>query len=107
MSASATAAGTVTLAFSAHGTQGIRRRAAWLQARRAAKTDRIGFALDASARRLAMTVGPFRPGTEALLRGDDPVIGSKSPLALLSDELRCVPDDFSERLQVVMIDHRK
>jgi anti-sigma regulatory factor (Ser/Thr protein kinase) len=76
-------------------------------ARRSAKTDRIGFALDASSRRLTMTIGPFRPGTESLLRGDDPVIGSKSPLALLSDELRCLPEDFCERLQVVMIDHRK
>jgi serine/threonine-protein kinase RsbW len=76
-------------------------------ARRAASGERIGFSLMAESRRLTITVGPFRPGTGELLDGGDPVVGSQSPLCLLTDELRSEPDEQgSERLHVVMVDHR-
>jgi anti-sigma regulatory factor (Ser/Thr protein kinase) len=72
---------------------------------RSASSDRIGFALEAAPRRLEITVGPFRTGSGQSLRAESG--GSpRSPLVLLSDELRTSPDDQGERLHVVMIDHR-
>lgn len=75
-------------------------------AARAATSKRMGFALEAGSRRLALTIGPFALGsTEQLIAGRS---GSKSPLALLSDELVTYPDgDGSELLRVVMVDHRR
>src|SRR5262249_18883193 len=70
--------------------------------RRCASTDRIGFSLEAQSRRLSITIGPFREGTRDLLGGDDPVVGARSPLAVLSDELSCESESVSERLRVVM-----
>ena len=75
-------------------------------ARRCSSGDRIGFGLEAESRRLSITIGPFRDGTHELLDSDDPVVGASSPLALLTDELSCRPDSVSERLRVVLIDHR-
>jgi hypothetical protein len=79
-------------------------------ARRAAHGERIGFCLQSESRRVEMTIGPFRAGTGDLLRGEDPVVGARSPLALLSDELEMEmemeSDDGAERLRVVMIDRR-
>jgi anti-sigma regulatory factor (Ser/Thr protein kinase) len=75
-------------------------------ARRCSSADRIGFSLEAESRRLSMTIGPFRAGTQQLLSGDDPAVGANSPLALLSDELSCERAAADERLNVLMIDHR-
>lgn len=73
---------------------------------RTAELERIGFALSAAPRRLELTIGPFRPGSGALLRGegDD---APRSPLVLLSDELSSSVDPRGETLHVVMIDHRR
>lgn len=72
----------------------------------AATSNRVGFALEATPRRLHLTVGPFAIGsTEELVgRSDVP----NSPLTLLSDELMTTPDgDGSELIEVVMVDHRR
>jgi serine/threonine-protein kinase RsbW len=74
-------------------------------ASRAASSDRIGFALEASPRRLEMTIGPFRPGSGEALRAEH-ATGPRSPLVLLSDELRTSAEAAGETLRVVMIDHR-
>ncbi len=76
-----------------------------LSQRRAGR-ERIGFCLEAQAKRLEIEIGPFVPGTGELLQGDDPVVGSQSPLALLSDELKVESDNGAERLRIVMIDRR-
>ncbi len=75
-------------------------------ARRCSSGDRIGFGLETESRRLSITIGPFRDGTHELLDSDDPVVGARSPLALLTDELSCDLDSDSECLRVVLIDHR-
>jgi Histidine kinase-like ATPase domain len=73
---------------------------------RAATSERMGFSLEATPRRLELAIGPFQVGSTNALVGDRS--GSKSPLVLLSDELASVPDgDGSELLRVVMIDHRR
>jgi serine/threonine-protein kinase RsbW len=75
-------------------------------ASRSAANERMGFALEAAPRRLEMTIGPFRAGSGDSLRADDPT-GPRSPLVLLSDELRTSARDGSETLHVVMVDHRR
>ncbi len=75
--------------------------------RRCSIGDRIGFSLDASPRQLAITIGPFREGTSELLHSDDPVVGLRSPLAMLSDELSCESDGGAGRIRVVMLDQRR
>ena len=76
-------------------------------AERLAAAPRIGFCLEASPRRLLITLGPLRPGTgEALAEESDPVLGSRSPLALLSDELTVEPDGGEARLRVLLVDRR-
>ncbi len=76
-------------------------------AHRNAARERIGFCLVGQSRRLEIMIGPFRPGTSELLRSDDPVIGARSPLALLTDQIETEPDDGdNERLRVVMTDTR-
>jgi serine/threonine-protein kinase RsbW len=74
-------------------------------AARAASGERVAFSLSASPRRLELRIGPFEPGTAAML-GDESN-RSKSPLVLLSDELDVEEVDGSELLRVVMIDHRR
>ncbi len=77
-------------------------------ASRSASSERVGFSLLAEARRLTIVIGPFGPGTGELLKSDDPTVGQQSPLCLLTDELATESQgDGSERLRVVMIDHRR
>jgi serine/threonine-protein kinase RsbW len=69
---------------------------------------RIGFCLEGESRRLEILVGPFRAGTAELLSGEDPVVGSRSPLALLTDELVMEPEPGGgQRLRVAMSDSRR
>ncbi len=76
-------------------------------AQRNAAGARIGFSLEGHSRRLEVTIGPFRAGTGELLKGDDPVVGARSPLALLTDALEAERDQSrAERLRVVMSDSR-
>ncbi len=73
---------------------------------RAATSNRVGFALQATPRRLQLTVGPFAIGSTDELLGA--ASAPSSPLALLSDELTTNPDgDGSELINVVMVDHRR
>jgi serine/threonine-protein kinase RsbW len=77
-------------------------------AQRGAAASRIGFCLHGASRRVEMMVGPYTAGTNELLRGDDPVVGSRSPLALLTDELWMQPErDGGERLHLAMSDSRR
>lgn len=74
-------------------------------AAQAANGARISFGLSTGARRLELTVGPFRPGASAKLTGKEPSdIGSA--LALLSDELDVRRDDGSELVRLVLLDER-
>ena len=76
-------------------------------AHRSAAGPRMGFCLDGASRRMEIVVGPFRAGTAELLSGEDPVVGSRSPLALLTDELAMELDaDGGERLRLAMLDSR-
>jgi serine/threonine-protein kinase RsbW len=75
-------------------------------AARAASTERIGFSLSAGPRRLELTVGPFVKGSSKRLSAEHRH-HSESPLVLLSDELAAEDANGSERLRVVMVDHRR
>jgi serine/threonine-protein kinase RsbW len=72
----------------------------------AAAGDRISAAVNARDRRLELAVGPFRAGTGSRLEVRS-AGHAASPLVLLSDEVWVVPDAGAERLQVVVIDHRR
>jgi anti-sigma regulatory factor (Ser/Thr protein kinase) len=67
--------------------------------------NRIAFAISAGGRRLRLVVGPFREGSGGALDADAQD-GWRSPLHMLSDEVQLIPNDGSELLQIVMIDHR-
>lgn len=72
----------------------------------AAAADRIDAWLRAEDRRLELVLGPFRSGTGSRLEvrsSDHPA----SPLVLLSDQVSVEPAEGSERLRVVVIDHRR
>lgn len=72
----------------------------------AAAGGRIAARLDASERRLDLSLGPFRPGTGAQLRSQA-ADRALSPLVLLSDEVSVQPDDADgELLHVVIVDRR-
>jgi hypothetical protein len=72
----------------------------------AAAADRINAVVSARDRRLELAVGPFRAGTGSRL--EVRAAGhAASPLVLLSDEVSVIPDGDAERLQVVVIDHRR
>lgn len=71
----------------------------------AASGSRIGARMTAQRRRLDITVGPFRPGSAALLRAQAPERGD-SPLVALSDCLTVEPDGDDELLHVVVVDRR-
>jgi anti-sigma regulatory factor (Ser/Thr protein kinase) len=71
----------------------------------AAAKPRIGAQLTAQERRLEITVGPFAPGTAAVLRADPPARGD-SPLILLSDSVTIAHDGDHELLHVVVADRR-
>ena len=72
----------------------------------AAATDRISAVVSARDRRLELAVGPFRAGTGSRLEVRT-ARHAASPLVLLSDEVSVIPDGDAERLQVVVIDHRR
>jgi serine/threonine-protein kinase RsbW len=73
----------------------------------AASGPRIAFAITAGGRRLELTVGPFRLGSGGELRGRAQTEETRSPLELLSDELKIEPADGIELLRVLMVDHRR
>ena len=66
---------------------------------------RIGCRLNASTRRLELTVGPFRAGSGAPFRADAPESAASRALRL-SDQLTVERDGDGELLHVVLIDHR-
>lgn len=72
----------------------------------AASGERIAFAIKSDPRRLELTIGPFRRGSLAELRAEPQPGAPRSPLAVLSDELRVEPSGDSEMLHAVMIDRR-
>jgi anti-sigma regulatory factor (Ser/Thr protein kinase) len=73
----------------------------------AASGPRIAFAITAGGRRLELTVGPFRLGSGRDLRGRARTEDARSPLELLSDELKVEQADGIELLRVLMVDHRR
>ena len=68
--------------------------------------DRVVARLSAGERRLELAIGPFVPGTGAALqaRSADAV---NSPLATLVDELTVRECGTGERIEVVVVDHRR
>jgi serine/threonine-protein kinase RsbW len=82
----------VTDALAAHATE-------------AALDGRIDARLCAGERRLELEVGPFRTGASDRLI--TPAPGTRSPLALLSDEVRIDPGDGGDRVRVVIADRRQ
>ncbi len=75
---------------------------------RAARDQRVAFALRAGARRLELVVGPLRAGSGEQIRQEATADGRRSPLGMLSDVLEVQPvAGGGELLRVVMIDHRR
>jgi hypothetical protein len=72
----------------------------------AAVGPRIGCLLNASERRLQLTVGPFQAGTAERLLARTPDRPA-APLMLLSDELSAESNGDGELLRVVLIDRRR
>ena len=72
----------------------------------AAEGDRVEARLRAEDRRLELVVGPFRKGTGSRLDVRS-TSHPASPLVLLSDEVSVEEVGDSERLRVVVIDHRR
>jgi serine/threonine-protein kinase RsbW len=75
-------------------------------AAKAAAGARISARMSAEERRLQIAVGPFRAGTAARLRAQEPGRGA-SPLVLLSDSVTVEQDGDNELLHVVVVDHRR
>ncbi len=74
---------------------------------RSASGTRIGFGIATGPRRLELSIGPFRAGTGAALRGKQGPVGDvASALVVLSDELDVRPSSGGEMLHIVMIDRR-
>jgi serine/threonine-protein kinase RsbW len=71
----------------------------------AALDGRIDARLCAGERRLELEVGPFRAGASDHLA--TPAVGTRSPLALLSDEMRIERSDSGDRVRVVVADRRQ
>ncbi len=71
----------------------------------AALDGRIDARLCAGERRLELEVGPFRAGASDHLAV--PATGTRSPLALLSDEMRIERGHPGDRVRVVVIDRRQ
>jgi anti-sigma regulatory factor (Ser/Thr protein kinase) len=71
-----------------------------------ASGERIAFAIKSQPRRLELTVGPFRRGSWTGPPAEPQPGAPRSPLAVLSDELRLEPSGDSEMLHAVMIDRR-
>jgi anti-sigma regulatory factor (Ser/Thr protein kinase) len=76
-------------------------------ARRAAVSERVGFCLSAESRRIELTIGRFTGGLDELLASDDPAFGARSPLTMLTDELRIESEDGTERLHLAMVESRR
>ena len=71
----------------------------------AALDGRIDARLYAGERRLELEIGPFRAGASDHLAV--PTNGTRSPLALLSDEMRIERGDPGDRVRVVVADRRQ
>jgi serine/threonine-protein kinase RsbW len=71
----------------------------------AALDGRIDARLCAGERRLELEVGPFRAGASDHLAA--PATGTRSPLALLSDEMKIERGDPGDRVRVVVADRRQ
>src|SRR5450755_4219992 len=87
------------------GVLGRLARALAAHAATSASGPRIGCRLNASTRRLELTVGPFRAGSGAPFRADAPESAASRALRL-SDQLTVERDGDGELLHVVLIDHR-
>jgi serine/threonine-protein kinase RsbW len=74
-------------------------------AERAAANERIVAWMSARERRLALLLGPFRPGSGAALTATHPDRMS-SPLPLLADEVAVRDGDGGEQVEVVVVDRR-
>ena len=65
---------------------------------------RIDACLAAADRRLEVEIGPLRPGTSHALAAS--TAGTRSPLSLLSDEVKIVSEGPGDRVRVVVLDRR-
>jgi anti-sigma regulatory factor (Ser/Thr protein kinase) len=74
---------------------------------RAAKGQRMSFAITTDAQRLELTIGPFVGGSGSQLSHQAPEYSAASALTMLSDELNIRTDDEDEVLHVVMVDRRR
>ncbi|HJS95565.1 MAG TPA: ATP-binding protein [Solirubrobacteraceae bacterium] len=74
---------------------------------RAAKGQRMSFAISTDAQRLELTIGPFVGGSGSQLSHQAPDYSAASALTMLSDELDIRADDEAEVLHVVMVDRRR
>jgi serine/threonine-protein kinase RsbW len=74
---------------------------------RAAKGQRMSFAISTDAQRLELTIGPFVGGSGSQLSHQAPDYSAASALTMLSDELDIRHDDEAEVLHVVMVDRRR
>ena len=74
---------------------------------RAAKGQRMSFAISTDAQRLELTIGPFVDGSGSQLSHQAPDYSAASALTMLSDELDIRNDDEAEVLHVVMVDRRR
>jgi anti-sigma regulatory factor (Ser/Thr protein kinase) len=76
-------------------------------ARAEASDSRVGFAIDASERRIELMIGPFETGSVDRLTAGRGAPHTASPLALLASEVEAVPHDSWELLRVVVADDRQ
>ena len=74
---------------------------------RSAQGSRMSFAISTDAQRLALTIGPFAPGSGGKLRQPGAEYSAASALTMLSDELDVRQRDDGEILHVVMLDRRR
>jgi anti-sigma regulatory factor (Ser/Thr protein kinase) len=74
---------------------------------RAAKGQRMSFAISTDAQRLELTIGPFVDGSGGQLSHQAPDYSAASALTMLSDELDIRKDAEAEVLHVVMVDRRR
>jgi serine/threonine-protein kinase RsbW len=74
---------------------------------RAAKGQRMSFAITTDAQRLELTIGPFVGGSGSQLSHQAPEYSAASALTMLSDELNIRTEDEDEVLHVVMVDRRR
>jgi anti-sigma regulatory factor (Ser/Thr protein kinase) len=74
---------------------------------RAAKGERMSFAISTDAQRLEMTIGPFQDGSGGQLSHQAPDYSAASALTMLSDELDVRQEESGEVLYVVLVDRRR